>query len=405
MHAKVIPVTVITGSLGSGKTTLLNCLLRSDQASKKLNRVAVIENEFGSVKLDESRVSMKESTFETVVELNEGCICCRMRGDLQVVIGKQLALRSNEVDHIFIETSGAADPAPICQTFFGDKEVSAVARLDAFVAVVDAKEMLTRIKENKLDECAKAYVEQIGFADRIVLNKVDLVTDDELVMVEQELASINRAAPIARSYLAKIPLDVSFIVGVGAFSIDRVLLFNPTFLQHPACDRSTFVTSVSIRFVGELSISKVNAMIVRLLREKGKDLLRYKGVLALRNEPRKFLFQGVHMRFDKCMAESRWRPDEPRENRVVVTGRNIDKAQIESDLKACILREGGPLRFSVGSRVLANTENGWVPGYVVLCWDGGRPYRIRLDKRLRSENKAVDVWAPDDHDMFVKELL
>lgn len=401
-----IPVTVLTGFLGSGKTTLLNWLLSASHGK----RIAVIENEFGEVGIDDSllKKDKKVSSAENVVVMNNGCICCTVRGDLIETLTNVLwDRRGVDYDHIVIETTGLADPAPVCQTFFVDEKVAKGYRLDAVVTVIDAAHIEMHLDEKKPEGVENESVEQLAFADRVILNKTDLISDPEtLQRLKGRIHAINHAAPIVLAQLSKGPIDdmANFVLGVGAFNLDNVLSREPTFLSEDPSSHvhDLSVSSVGVSFVGDLSITRLNRMIGKMLREKGNDLLRYKGVLSVRNEKRKFVFQGVHMLFDGELSEQMWEEKEERRNRFIFIGRNLNRAEIESEFKACMMKEGGSLRYKVGTKVFANTEYGWLPGVIKACWDEGSPYRIRLNKSPKLGNQSIDVWAPDDDDAFVR---
>lgn len=292
MEAKTqrIPVTVLTGFLGSGwenesefvaffsnydefigKTTLLNWILTADHGK----RIAVIENEFGEVGIDDSLVKKKFGEKENVIEMNNGCICCTVRGDL-IEILKRLESRLKDFDMVIIETTGLADPAPVCQTFFVDEKVAEIARLDAVVTVVDARHIIQHLDEIKADGAENESVEQVAFADRVLLNKTDLASEEELIEIEKRIKSINASAPIMRANLKVKPCPMDFILGVNAFDLDKILSFDPSFLEDVEHVHDQSVSSVGFHFEADFNIRKLNAMISTLLREKGNDLLRYK---------------------------------------------------------------------------------------------------------------------------------
>ncbi len=313
-----IPVTVLTGYLGAGKTTLLNRILTEQHGRK----YAVVVNEFGELGIDNDLVV---DTDEEVFEMNNGCICCTVRGDLIRIVGG-LMKRRDKFDGIIIETTGLANPAPVAQTFFVDEDVRARTRLDAIVTVVDAKHLPARLADSH--EAA----DQIAFADVIVLNKTDLVTPAELEAVEARIREINRFAVIHRADHGNVP--VTQLLDQGAFDLERVLARVPEFLTDDAHEHNDDVSSLSFSVEEDLDAEKFNAWIGALLADQGPDLLRTKGILAYKGDDRRFAFQAVHMIADGAYIGP-WRDGEKRESRIVFIGRNLNRPRLRRGFEAC----------------------------------------------------------------------
>jgi G3E family GTPase len=335
-----IPVTVITGFLGAGKTTLLNRIL----TEKHGKRIAVIENEFGEVGVDNQLVIQSD---EEIFELNNGCICCRVRGDLIRILAK-LAKRRDKFDSVLIETTGMADPGPVAQTFFTDEEVKESFVLDGIVTVVDAKHVGLHFDD------MREVREQIGFADVILLNKEDLVSPEDFVKTEARIRKMNPMAKVYRTQDAAI--DLNKVLDIGGFDLKRALELEPDFLkaeeehdhdhdheehdheheheEHHDHHHAEDVTSVGISAPGDLDEKKLSEWLGTLLRTKGQDIFRMKGVLAVKGRSMRFVFQGVHMLMDG-KPDREWGND-PRHNTLIFIGRNLDRKELNDGFKACL---------------------------------------------------------------------
>nr|UVT37966.1 CobW domain-containing protein 4 [Karlodinium veneficum] len=334
---KKVPVSVLTGFLGSGKTTLLNHILQSNHGK----RIAVIENEFGEVGIDDALVkggSMAEE--ENIVEMNNGCICCTVRGDLIAGLKKLIKnakKQSKPLDGVLIETTGLADPAPVAQTFFADDFVQQHMRLDGILTLVDAKHIVQHLEDEKPEGVENEAVEQIAFADRILLNKCDLVdSEDDLVDVEKRIRAINAGVPIKRTTNSEIDMD--FILGIRAFSLDKIVESDDKFLEDShEHSHDSRVSSIGIDVVGEVVQQKLNEWIGWLLKEKGVDLFRSKGVLAVKGMKQKFVFQAIHMLFANSQ-EGEWLPDEEKRCKVVFIGKNLDRNELTEGFMKCMAK-------------------------------------------------------------------
>ncbi len=352
-----IPVTVLTGYLGAGKTTLLNRIL-TEQHGK---RYAVVVNEFGEIGIDNDLVVDAD---EEVFEMNNGCVCCTVRGDLIRIVGG-LMKRKGGFDGIIVETTGLADPGPVAQTFFVDDEVKARTKLDSVTTVVDAKHVLLRLADSR------EAVEQIAFADQIVLNKTDLVTEAELVEVERRIRRLNPLAPIHRAQNSDVPLDA--ILGRGAFDLQRITELDPEFLNpahgeaghvhdehcehdhdphdhdhhdhdhhghddhdhghggHAHEDQS--IKGVALTLDRPVDGVKVTRWLNEVLQAQGPDILRAKGIIDVQGEDRRLVFQAVHMILDGELQRE-WKDGERRWSRLVFIGRNLDEAQLRKGFEA-----------------------------------------------------------------------
>jgi len=408
------PTTIITGFLGAGKTTLLNHILEVNHGKK----IAIIENEFGEVGIDDALIIREGGgvrtgvTEENIIEMNNGCICCTVRGDLIAglkKLHKQTTGKGKPLDGIIIETTGLADPAPVAQTFFADDFVQNNMVLDGILTVVDAKHVMEHLREEKPEGVVNEAVEQICFADRILLNKTDLVTPEYLEMVQAEIRRINKTAQIRHTQNSKVDMD--FVLGISAFSLDKVLAqVNDGFLEEEehghghgghgqergheeghggqghdcgdegctdashggghaghgeghghgghgdcgeeGCDHPSHkkkghapaghvhdyrVSSVGIERDSEVAKDKLDSFISWLMQEKGPNLYRSKGVLAVQGMPHKFVFQAVHMQFGGKPQEP-WKEGEKRKCKMVFIGKNLNREELNKRFDECLVK-------------------------------------------------------------------
>jgi G3E family GTPase len=341
-----IPVTVLTGYLGAGKTTLLNRILSEDHGK----RYAIIVNEFGEIGIDNDLIVESD---EEIYEMNNGCVCCTVRGDLIRVV-EGLMRRPGRFDAILVETTGLADPVPVAQTFFMDDDVRSKTRLDAVVALVDAKHLPLRLKDSREAE------DQIAFADVVLLNKTDLVTEEELRNVEATIRAINPAARIHRTTRAGI--DLGEVLDRGAFDLNRALENDPHFLDaddhdhhdhdghhhhhdHDGHDHhhhhdgemsdihDVTVQSVSLRG-GEMDSRKFFPWIQKVTQLEGPNILRLKGIIAFKDDPDRYVLQGVHMIIEGDHQRP-WKDGEKHESRLVFIGRELDAERLKQSFDAC----------------------------------------------------------------------
>jgi len=322
-QAQMVPVTILTGFLGSGKTTLLNRILKEDHG----HRIAVIENEFGEVGVDNEILERGE---EQVVEMNNGCICCTVRGDLIRILGTLRQRREKGelgFDRVVIETTGMADPGPVAQTFFVDDGISAYYLLDAIVTLVDAKHA-----GPTLDEFHEAQ-EQVGFADRILLSKTDLVADDEAQRLVERLRRMNPRAPVKAVHFGNAPLEE--ILDIRGFNLNAILEIEPGFLAEEHQGHDDEVASFVFRTDKPFDSDKLETFLSGMLRVYGADMLRYKGVLWMKGNSQRVVFQGVHMLMGGENGKP-WGKTEKKQSVMVFIGRKLPRDLFLAGLEQCL---------------------------------------------------------------------
>jgi G3E family GTPase len=315
----VIPVTVITGYLGSGKTTLLNRLLTYEHGRK----VAVIVNELGDVGIDSQLVTNAD---EEILEMNNGCICCTVRGDLIRIIGTLFA-KEEKFDHLVIETTGLADPAPVIQSFFVDDVMRSKTELDAIVTVVDAKHIVEHWDSSEAQE-------QIAFADVILLNKMDLVSPEQVDGIEKRIRGANAIAKIYRTQNCELAIDS--VLGVKSFDLKNALSIDPEFLSEAAHEHDETVSSISIVEKGSVNSDKLSTWLNQLVQAEGQNLFRMKGILNVDDEDRRFVLQGVHMLLEGRPGKP-WKPNEIRRNEMVFIGRDLHEMTLKEGFQSCLV--------------------------------------------------------------------
>jgi len=405
--AEKVPVTILTGFLGSGKTTLLNHILTQEHGK----RIAIIENEFGDVGIDDALLekNVKEHTDgDEIIEMMNGCICCTVRQDLVEVV-KKLAARAKAggppLDGIVIETTGLADPAPVAQTFFVDEEVAAFCKLDGIVTLIDAKHVSQHLDEEKPEGVENEAVEQVAFADRLILNKCDLVPEEaDLAAVEQKLRDINKFAPIIRSTQSVVSVDQ--VLKIGAFDLEKTLEMDPEFLNTEGeHEHDNSVSSLGVDLPGEVDIGLLQDWLGTLLKDKGTDLYRMKGILAIQGESQKYQYHAVHMLFNGTFTEE-W-GDEERSCKLTFIGKNLNHEELRNQFYACMATEENmqkrlkALRFDMGTEVECRTgAEEWSRGKVVdRLWKSPtgqvQPYQIEL-------TDGTLIFAPADDNQLIR---
>ncbi len=317
-----IPATVVTGFLGSGKTTLINRILREQHGRK----IAVIVNEFGAISIDGQLVVNDGN--EQLVEFNNGCLCCTVRGDLIETLGR-LQERAGTLDAILIETTGLADPAPVASTFFAADEVKAGIRLDAFVTVVDAVNL-----ERNLEQSNEA-MEQVAFSDVVLINKMDLVSSEQMATIERRVRTLNPMAKIY--YTSNAEVDLSRIIDVGAFDLAQKLEVDPEFLGDHEHEHDAAIGSFVLEESEPVDINRLMLWMNGVAEKRGDDLYRTKGIFYARGFEERLVFQSVRM-LTTLRRDRVWEPGETRMTQFVVIGKNLDREEFAAGLARCVFK-------------------------------------------------------------------
>jgi G3E family GTPase len=331
------PITVVTGFLGAGKTTLVNYILKEQNEWK----IAVLENEFGEVSIDDGLVAESMDAPEDLITMDNGCVCCSVRGDLIRTLG-QLAKRRKDFDAILLETTGLADPAPIVYTIQTNPKMSDHYRIDSIICLADCKNLSQHLDEVKPEGAVNEALQQVAFADKILLNKVDLVSVQDKEALKARLATINKFATVIETEKSRAPLDK--ILGLNSFNMDSILTYDPDFFDEDETKKKEhnleLVQSVGVQFPGNLHAQWFNMFMMDLLRERAADLYRTKGLLSFHGQgDTKFVFQGVHEQINFGPANTPWGKDEDRVNKFVFIGKNLNRAELTKSLMECLYKE------------------------------------------------------------------
>ncbi|HEX4797709.1 MAG TPA: GTP-binding protein [Burkholderiales bacterium] len=323
----MVPVTILTGFLGSGKTTLINRVLKERHGQ----RIAVIENEFGEAGVDND--ILLNETGEQIIEMNNGCVCCTVRGDLIRVLGELKERRDSgklRFDRVIIETTGMADPGPVAQSFFIDEKIGNYYLLDSVITVVDAKHA-----PGQLDEFREAQ-EQVGFADRILMSKTDLVSEADQEKLKKRLAKMNPRAPIKKVQFGNTPIED--VLDIRGFNLNATLELDPDFLEEGEHEHDEHVSSFVFRSDEPFDSAKLEEFLSGVVQIYGPDMLRYKGILYMKGNARRVVFQGVHMLMGGDLGRT-WGKDEKRSSTMVFIGKNLPRDLFIKGLEQCLVEK------------------------------------------------------------------
>jgi len=329
------PMTVITGFLGAGKTTFVNYILKEQNEWK----IMVLENEFGEVSIDDGLVAESLDSPEDIITMDNGCVCCSVRGDLVRTLG-QIAKRRKDFDAILLETTGLADPSAIIYTIQTNTKLSDNYFIDSIVCLADAKHLNQHLDEKKPEGAINEALQQVAFADKILLNKTDLVTQEEKDALKKRLTKINQFASVIETERSRAPLEK--ILGLNSFNMESILNFDKNFFenQEESKHHPELVESVGIQFEGELHAQYFNMFMMELLRERATDMYRTKGLLSFHGQGDvKFVFQGVHEQINFGPAKEPWAAGEKKMNKFVFIGKNLNRKELTDSLMECLYKE------------------------------------------------------------------